>query len=76
MNNLPTTTTQSNDPAAASSQKEDYLDKAVDSAEKKYGGEWGQDTQKNRGLNEKITDGARNLIEKTTGKDVPDKISN
>ncbi|PVI06983.1 hypothetical protein DM02DRAFT_723932 [Periconia macrospinosa] len=64
MNSLPTTTTQTNDPAAASStanptQKEDYLDKALDSAEKKYGGEWGQDTQKHRGLNEKIVSNAQ-----------------
>ncbi|KAF2846032.1 hypothetical protein T440DRAFT_472187 [Plenodomus tracheiphilus IPT5] len=57
-------------------QKEDYLDKGLDAAEKKYGGSAGQDSQKNRGVNEKITDGARGAFEKATGKDVPDKVSN
>ncbi|KAI4627473.1 uncharacterized protein J4E87_004036 [Alternaria ethzedia] len=57
-------------------QREDYLDKGLDAAEKKFGGAAGQDTQKNRGVNEKITDGARNMFEKATGKDVPDKVSN
>lgn len=98
-----------------SGQKEDYLDKGLDAAEKKYGGSIGQNTQKNRAVNEKIvrlivlpfsfsltrrrrrlrrhnttdtspsratfanesqTDGARNMFEKATGKNVPDKISN
>ncbi|KAF2685770.1 hypothetical protein K458DRAFT_387724 [Lentithecium fluviatile CBS 122367] len=54
----------------------DYLDKAVESAEKKYGGSMGQNVQKSRGMNEKITDGARNMFEKATGKKVPDKFSN
>lgn len=40
--------------AAGGAQKEDYLDKGLDAAEKKFGGSWGQDTQKNRGVNEKI----------------------
>ncbi|KAF2086315.1 hypothetical protein K490DRAFT_20515, partial [Saccharata proteae CBS 121410] len=53
-------------------QKEDYLDKGLDYAEKKEG----MDSQKNRGMNEKITDGARGMFEKATGKDVPDKVSN
>ncbi|KAJ4365540.1 hypothetical protein N0V83_008159 [Neocucurbitaria cava] len=53
--------------------QEDYLDKGLDSVEKKYGGSMGADTQKNRGVNEKITDGARGMFEKATGKDVPDK---
>ncbi|KAG9191786.1 hypothetical protein G6011_10520 [Alternaria panax] len=57
-------------------QREDYLDKGLDAAEKKFGGAAGQDTERNRGVNEKITDGARNMFEKATGKDVPDKISN
>ncbi|KAI4633555.1 uncharacterized protein J4E88_001510 [Alternaria novae-zelandiae] len=57
-------------------QREDYLDKGLDAAEKKFGGAAGQDTEKNRGVNEKITDGARNMFEKATGKDVPDKVSN
>jgi hypothetical protein len=57
-------------------QREDYLDKGLDAAEKKFGGAAGQDTEKNRGVNEKITDGARNMFEKATGKDIPDKVSN
>lgn len=39
---------------AAAGQKEDYLDKGLDAAEKKFGGSWGQNTEKNRGMNEKI----------------------
>lgn len=35
-------------------QREDYLDKGLDAAEKKFGGAAGQDTEKNRGINEKI----------------------
>lgn len=35
-------------------QKEDYLDKGLDAAEKKYGGASAQDTDKYRGVNEKI----------------------
>lgn len=35
-------------------QREDYLDKGLDAAEKKWGGAAGQDTEKNRGVNEKI----------------------
>ncbi|KAF1973559.1 hypothetical protein BU23DRAFT_533190 [Bimuria novae-zelandiae CBS 107.79] len=62
--------------AAGSGQKEDYLDKGLDAAEKKFGGSMGQDTQKNRGVNEKITDSARGAFEKATGKNVPDKFSN
>ncbi|EMD96701.1 hypothetical protein COCC4DRAFT_32844 [Bipolaris maydis ATCC 48331] len=57
-------------------QKEDYLDKGLDAVEKKYGGATAEDTQKYRGVNEKITDGARNMFEKATGKNVPDKFSN
>ncbi|KAJ4291171.1 hypothetical protein N0V90_010369 [Kalmusia sp. IMI 367209] len=65
-----------NNNATGGAQKEDYLDKGLDSIEKKFGGSMGQDTQKNRGINEKITDGARNMFEKATGKNVPDKFSN
>lgn len=55
--------------------QEDYLDKGLDAAEKKFGG--GKiDPEQKRGLNEKITDKARGMFEKATGKDVPDKISN
>ncbi|EKG12204.1 hypothetical protein MPH_10687 [Macrophomina phaseolina MS6] len=61
---------------AGGSQNEDYLDKGLDAAEKKYGGSWGQDTQKHRAMNEKITDGVRGKFESATGKNVPDKISN
>ena len=32
------------------------------------------DPAKSRGMNEKITDKARDLFEKTTGKNVPDKV--
>ena len=48
----------------------DYLDKGLDAVEKKFGGERfaGPDAmQKNRGMNEKITDTIRKLIEKVTG---------
>jgi len=55
--------------------QEDYVDKGVDAAEKKFGG--GKiDPQKERGTNEKVTDKARGMFEKATGKNVPDKISN
>ena len=40
--------------AASGAQNEDYLDKGLDAAEKKFGGSMGQDTQKNRAMNEKI----------------------
>ena len=36
------------------SGKEDYLDKGLDAAEKKFGGAAGADSQKNRGVNEKV----------------------
>lgn len=50
MNNIPGNASQQ--PADAG--KEDYLDKGLDAAEKKFGGSMGQDTQKNRAVNEKI----------------------
>jgi hypothetical protein len=50
MNSIPGNASQN----PSSSGKEDYLDKGLDSAEKKYGGSMGQDTEKNRGVNEKI----------------------
>ncbi|RAO64901.1 uncharacterized protein BHQ10_000913 [Talaromyces amestolkiae] len=56
-------------------QNEDYVDKGLDFAEKKYG-QGKIDPAKMRSTNEKITDGARNLFEKVTGKDVPSKFSN
>lgn len=48
--------------------KEDYGDKGLDAAEKKMG------VPQNRGVNEKVTDGARDAYEKQTGKNVSDKV--
>ena len=48
----------------------DYLDKGLDAVEKKFGGQRfaGPDApQKNRAMNEKITDAIRKGIEKITG---------
>ncbi|KAF2707382.1 hypothetical protein K504DRAFT_458819 [Pleomassaria siparia CBS 279.74] len=61
--------------AAAGGQK-DYLDKALDAAEKKFGGSMGANPDKNRKINEKITDSIRGFFEKVTGKKVPAKFSN
>ncbi|EXJ85742.1 hypothetical protein A1O1_06110 [Capronia coronata CBS 617.96] len=61
--------------AAGSNQQEDYLDKGLDAAEKKFG-QGKVDPTKQRSTNEKITDKARDLFEKTTGKNIPDKFSN
>ncbi|KAI4722823.1 hypothetical protein E4T48_00982 [Aureobasidium sp. EXF-10727] len=52
--------------------QEDYVDKGLDSLEKKQG----QDPSKLRSVNEKVTDTARGMFEKATGKNVPDKVSN
>ncbi|KAJ7200159.1 hypothetical protein GGX14DRAFT_660675 [Mycena pura] len=52
------------------SGQEDYVDKGLDALERKEG------IPDNRATNEKITDGARNLFEKATGRDVPSKFSN
>jgi hypothetical protein len=60
----------------AGANQRDYLDKGLDAAEKKYGGSWGQNTEGHRAMNEKITDGARDMFEKATGKKVPSKVSN
>lgn len=38
----------------APQQQEDYVDKGLDQAEKKFGGAAGQNTEKNRGVNEKV----------------------
>lgn len=56
MNNFQGNDTQQQPPVAGNNnaQKEDYLDKGLDAAEKKWGGAAGQDTQKNRAVNEKI----------------------
>lgn len=57
------------------SGQEDYLDKGLDAAEKKFGG--GKiDPAAQRSTNEKITDSGREYFEKATGKNVPDKFSN
>ena len=48
----------------------DYLDKGLDAVEKKFGGKRFADpnaVQKNRAMNEKITDYIRKGIEKITG---------
>ncbi|TQB74696.1 hypothetical protein MPDQ_004347 [Monascus purpureus] len=55
-----------------SGNSEDYLDKALDNVESKYG----MDPTKMRGINEKITDTARNEFESATGYDIPNKFSN
>ncbi|KAJ7199367.1 hypothetical protein GGX14DRAFT_467891 [Mycena pura] len=49
---------------------EDYVDKGLDAFEKKEG------LPDNRGMNEKITDGARSAFENVTGQNVSSKISN
>ena len=52
--------------AAGGAGQEDYADKGLDALEKKFGG--GKvDPEKQRGMNEKITDGARGMFEKATG---------
>ncbi|KAF1843641.1 uncharacterized protein K460DRAFT_368504 [Cucurbitaria berberidis CBS 394.84] len=56
--------------------QKDYLDKGLEAAQKKFGGAQGQKMSQNRGMNEKITDGARKLFEKFTGKKVNSKFSN
>ncbi|KAJ5135004.1 uncharacterized protein N7515_004282 [Penicillium bovifimosum] len=66
----------SGDGAASGSQgQEDYVDKGLNTAEKKFGG--GKvDPEKMRSTNEKVTDTGREQFEKATGKNVPSKISN
>ncbi|KIW11230.1 hypothetical protein PV08_10530 [Exophiala spinifera] len=64
-----------NNQGQAAGQKEDYLDKGLDAVEKKFG-QGKIDPQKSRGMNEKITDSAREMFEKATGKNVPEKFSN
>ncbi|OQO01565.1 hypothetical protein B0A48_12601 [Cryoendolithus antarcticus] len=66
-------------PGQPGQPKEDYLDKGLDAVEKKFGGQVGHgvnDPNKMRSTNEKITDKARGVFEKATGKHVPDKVSN
>jgi len=70
-NNQAPTNTNTNAAAGSSNAgTEDYGDKGLDFIEKKSGHTLGRDT------NEKITDGARGLFEKATGKQVDPKYSN
>ncbi|ROV96094.1 hypothetical protein VSDG_05055 [Cytospora chrysosperma] len=64
------TTQNTTNTGNASGGKEDYVDKAFDMGAKKSGRTVPRDTA------EKITDGARGMFEKVTGKKVSDKISN
>jgi len=64
-----------NNQGQAGQPKEDYLDKGVDAIEKKFG-QGKIDPAKSRSMNEKVTDKARDMFEKATGKNVPDKFSN
>ncbi|KAF2225233.1 hypothetical protein BDZ85DRAFT_259866 [Elsinoe ampelina] len=52
--------------------QKDYGDKGLDSLERRAG----QNPDKLRSVNEKVTDSARGAFEKATGKKVPDKVSN
>ncbi|TID14325.1 hypothetical protein E2P81_ATG09204 [Venturia nashicola] len=72
MNNLGNLAGSSNTNASAGAdgQKQDYVDKALGMGEKKFG------VKNDPSVNEKITDGARGMFEKATGKKVPDKVSN
>ncbi|TKA22339.1 hypothetical protein B0A50_08158 [Salinomyces thailandicus] len=58
--------------------KQDYGDKGLEAVEKKVGQSTGHqvDPNKMRGTNEKVTDKARGMFESSTGKNVPDKVSN
>jgi hypothetical protein len=49
------------------SGNEDYADKGLDTVEKKYGGSMGQDTQKNRAVNEKIVSFDEGLVFEAVG---------
>lgn len=62
---------------SGSANNEDYVDKGLDSVEKKYGhGMVNPQDPKMRQTNERFTDAARNKFESATGKHVPSKISN
>ena len=54
-------------PNAGGADNRDYLDKGLDAVEKKFGGQRFADPNKNRAMNEKITDFFRKMIEKVTG---------
>ncbi|KAJ5861896.1 uncharacterized protein N7529_009206 [Penicillium soppii] len=65
----------SNSGSNSAGGQEDYVDKGLDSLERKFGG--GKvDPAKMRSTNEKITDTGREQFEKATGKKVPEKFSN
>lgn len=51
----------------APTDNRDYLDKALEAVEKKYGGQRFADPSKYRAMNGKITDFIRKMIEKVTG---------
>ncbi|KAE8349595.1 hypothetical protein BDV28DRAFT_151746 [Aspergillus coremiiformis] len=62
---------------ASGANKEDYVDKGLDSLETKYShGKLNPHDPKVRQTNERITDSAREKFESVTGKHVPSKISN
>ncbi|OOO04890.1 hypothetical protein OAory_01112270 [Aspergillus oryzae] len=67
----------SKDKEGGSSNDKDYVDKGLDSIEKKFGGgRINPDDPKVRQTNEKFTDGARSKFESMTGKHIPEKFSN
>ncbi|KAB8261593.1 hypothetical protein BDV32DRAFT_121181 [Aspergillus pseudonomiae] len=60
-----------------SSNDKDYVDKGLDSIEKKFGGgRINPDDPKVRETNEKFTDAARSKLESLTGQKAPSKFSN
>jgi len=63
------------DPA---NQNEDKVDTMLDKVEAKLAGQHGMPNPSGslRGVNEKITDAAREAVEKATGKKIPANISN
>ena len=54
-------------PAPTGGDNRDYLDKGLDALEKRFGGQRFADPNKNRAMNEKITDFLRKMVEKVTG---------
>lgn len=50
MNSIPGNASQN----PSTSGNKDYVDKGLEGAEKKFGGSMGQNTEKNKGVNEKI----------------------
>ncbi|KAL2014207.1 hypothetical protein VTN00DRAFT_1732 [Thermoascus crustaceus] len=64
---MPEETNNTSSSSSKDQQQEDYLDKGLDAFEKKYC-QGKIDPQQSRGINEKITDTARETFEKMTGK--------